>query len=1085
VLAAVLGSVLLATTLLAAGPVVATAVAEAGLAAELARAPASSIGVQVTARAEADRVAATVSELRSELVDVLGPAVAPADVTVTGPSVALVEAGDAAVAVPVARVLADGLLVDVAAAPRDVLSDAVAAGAVPVRLHREAADLLGLTPGDRLRTTEGVTAVLAGTVEPADLADPRWWADPTLRDGVLPGVDFTTVGPLIVEDLAGLGALTQRARVSVQARTLPDAAVVGPADLAELGRQVRALQRRVGLALAGTATQVRVSSGLVDATATTSGALTATRAAVVATTGQVAVLALYALGLAGRLLRSGRSVETELVRARGATPRQLGATALLEGVLLVVPAVLVAPLLASLLTAALGRLPLLTDAALVLRPRPGLSAWLAALVAGTACLVVLVAPAVSGARRTFAGVRAGVGRRDPAQVAQRYGLDLALVVVAVIGVWQLRRTGGPVARAADGSVGVDPVLVVAPALGLLAGALLVLRVVPRLAALGERVAGRSRTLVAGLGGWQVARRPDLVARPTLLLVLAVAVGVLGGTYGATWSRSQLDQAAAAIGVDVRVAPDQRPAGLAAERVGTALRATPGVAVAAPTWDGQVQFTTGGAVGRVLALDATRAPLRGRADLGPDVPLVRLEAPALAGLDLPLPPAGEAARLTVTARIPVDDVWPEAAVAVRPVLRDGDGAVHREVPVPAPRGVATVLEWDVSDHPRPVALLAWEVRADTADTTLVGERAAAAGLARLRGPDVVVALLAPSIVGAADTIPFDPTTAAWTVDPLPPGGALPAAVEEFAVDRAGWALRGTSGAGTARSRSVELRMLVPDPQTAPTVPGAVAPSVLAATGREVGDVVGIATGGVPIDVEVVGTVDVLPGATRVANAVVVDLDAISAARWRNGRLPTTPTGWQLGLDLPPGAGPAEELALARDVAASVAAAPVNAPVVDTLAEDGAARLRDPIAVGLLLALALGALTALVLAVLGTVSTAVAGVRERAGELALLQAVGTTIGQLRVALASEVAVVVVTGTVGGLALGSGLVWAVLPTIALAADGTPAVPAPVVAVPWVPLTLVLLGVVALLATVPVVLARAVSRQHVAEVLRLGDDG
>ena len=74
----------------------------------------------------------------------------------------------------------------------------------------------------------------------------------------------------------------------------------------------------------------------------------------------------------------------------------------------------------------------------------------------------------------------------------------------------------------------------------------------------------------------------------------------------------------------------------------------------------------------------------------------------------------------------------------------------------------------------------------------------------------------------------------------------------------------------------------------------------------------------------------------------------------------------------------------------------------------------------------------------------GVRERAAEFALLQAVGTSMRQIRWWLATEVAVVVGTGLVAGGLLGTVLVWAVLPTLGLAADGTPAVPTPRVVVP-----------------------------------------
>jgi len=101
---------------------------------------------------------------------------------------------------------------------------------------------------------------------------------------------------------------------------------------------------------------------------------------------------------------------------------------------------------------------------------------------------------------------------------------------------------------------VDPVLVIAPALILLAAAVLVLRVLPLLTRAGERVAARSRALTSPLAAWELGRRPGRAAGAVVLLTLAVGVGTFSLSFLSTWRSSQQDQADLAIGTDVRITP---------------------------------------------------------------------------------------------------------------------------------------------------------------------------------------------------------------------------------------------------------------------------------------------------------------------------------------------------------------------------------------------------------------------------------------------------------------------------------------------------------------------------------------------------
>lgn len=1090
VVAAVLLSILLATTLLAVGPVLATAVADGGLRADLEQAAPAEIGVEVTARTDADRAPEVAAALHDLLVDRFGDRVDPPDAEVGAGTVDLAGTADDVVT---PLVVADGY----PGAPLgpggllEVVEEAGPPNATPPPprglLHTDAVVPLGTAVGELVTVDDVARIRIGATVAPRDVTDRRWWDRPDGRDAVVPGAAFTEVGPLYVPGPTDLVALAgDDARVEVRVRTLPVLATVTPASLGELEREAAALEDRVGRVLGdGLADIWTVQTPLADAAAAATVALAATRAAVVASVAQVAVLALYALGLAGRLLRSGREVETMLVRARGATPEQLGRAAVWEGVVLVVPAVALAPWSATLVVDGLTAIGALGEGALTLQPVPSLASLAAAAAAGVACLVVLAAPAVTASRRTYASTRAGQGRRGPVGVAQALGLDLALVVVAAIGIWQLRVTGGPVSTTPQGPGDVDPVLVVAPALGLLAGALLVLRVVPVLAAGGDRVAGRARGLVLGLGGWQVARRPDAVARPTLLLVLAVAVGVLATTYGATWRVAQADQAAAAVGAPVVVEPDQRPVALSDPAVAATMAADPAVDRVRPAVVRPVRVGADAAGGTLVALDPASPLLVTRDDTRPSVAWSLLDVPPVPGMQLP---RGDELVLPVT--LAEDRTWPDQTVTITPVLRDGFGLVHQLPGRSVPAGPTARPTWPVGALARPVALLALDL------TTRAGAVEPSSAAEDRPDPPRLDLRIAPAEVDGTATAPVDHTATApvddtataavddWATDPWTSAALLPPELDDSTAGRDGWRVTGHTGLAGDRGRRATLRLVHAAAATPPAtaVPAVVHPDVLAASGRAVGDDLAVTIGGTPLRVRVVGTAPIVPGQTSSPAPLVVDLDAVARANWSDRRAPTTPDRWHLALrdDLDAEA----RLAASERLAAELAAPPVAAPEVRTIAGDEQARRADPIAVGLLAALTLGALAAVGLALLGTVTTAVVGVRERAAEFALLQAVGTSVRQLRWWLAGEVAVVVVVGLGAGGLLGAVLVWAVLPTIALAADGTTAVPSPVVVVPAGTLAVAAAAVVAAFALVPVVLARVVARAHVAEVLRLGED-
>ncbi len=295
----------------------------------------------------------------------------------------------------------------------------------------------------------------------------------------------------------------------------------------------------------------RVQTTLPGLLAEVGRSVLVSRSGVILLTIQFAVLAGYSIVLVAGMLVERRRSEIALMRSRGASGGHLVAMATLEAAILAIPAAVVAPFLALGVVALLGTVGPAAGLGIASSAAIGVSAFIVAAFAGLACIVALALPTLF-VSASPAGARAAEGRQARTTLPQRLGLDLALVAVAAVALWQLRLYGAPLTRNARGTLGLDPLLVAAPAIGLVGGAVLALRVVPRIAEIGERLLVRGRGLVGSLGGRQLARRPLRYTRAALLLMLAAALGTLAAAHAATWSRSQADQATYQAAGDIRV-----------------------------------------------------------------------------------------------------------------------------------------------------------------------------------------------------------------------------------------------------------------------------------------------------------------------------------------------------------------------------------------------------------------------------------------------------------------------------------------------------------------------------------------------------
>ncbi|UJB42058.1 ABC transporter permease [Streptomyces sp. A1-5] len=980
-------------------------------------------------------------------------------------------------------------------------------GRVPVALPEAAATGLGLRPGrrltldNRLSGPAHLTIEVTGVYRPKDRTDPYWKLDELGGRGVRT-LGFTTYGPLLTGPGAfgAGGPLTQD---SVAWLATADFRTLTADRLPALAAAARPATRAL---TADPAFHGRATAGteLPDTLGKLRRSLLVNRSTVLIVALQLLLLAGYALLLVGQLLSTERTDERIVLRARGASRRRLAGLALAEALLLALPAAVAAPLLAGPLLRlladggwglchhGLGSLGTVRCELPLEAARTG-ATWLTGALVAWGCAVAVAAPAVL---RSGADDPAVQGRTRPR--ALRAGADLGLLVVAGVAYWQLwRRTGdggGVLTEDGDGTLGIDPVLVAAPALALLAGTVLTLRLLPPAAGLAERAAARGRGLAAALAGWQISRRQLRGTGPVLLLVLATALGMLAIGQRASWDRSQDDQADFRAAGPVRVLDGRTPQ----SGQGDGYAAVPGVAAALPVGYSTLDLPDGHA-GSLLALDTRRAvgALRLRGDLlgGPaDGPAARRATADL--LRAAAPPAGippgieipaDTAQLHLTLTLTSLRTLP----AARHLPSDGSG------PRPAPPDTgpvpATVSVLVTDAHGSPHALPLGAVPADGHPHTGTAHLAAAGGAppGRPTGPLRLTGLLLvvdqPPVphrqqltVDAARAVTADgaahrltaPRGLAWTgritdrsASAGTPGG--PRAGRAEVPD--GGLLAQTYDSGARQdewSAAVTTVRITAAHPARPPLAAVATDAFLRASGSRVGAVVDITVNGQALKARIVRAVRALPGPADEpvgSGGLLVDFGAVNEALSDLGAGPLDAAEWWLRPR--PGA--------TATVVAALRARPDLEPGQVLVRDEIARELHDdPLGRGPQTALAAAAAVAVALAATGFAVGAAGSVRERAREFAVLRALGAPRPQLARMIAAEQGVLIVLALAVGTALGAVLTRAVVPLVVLTQQAGRPVPPVLVELPAGQVV----GLLAAVAAVPLLVVAAVG-------LRRGD--
>jgi hypothetical protein len=902
--------------------------------------------------------------------------------------------------------------------------------AIPAALPASAAALLDVHAGDVLRLRDRATNALA-TFDITGIFAPRqgtgtdsyWTLSDVPASGVAVSSDFTTYGPLVVSQAAFGPSLAMSSGSWV---AQPDMAAFPGGALSQLSASVTALPQTLSGLTSPSGAQLATSLPSVLAGAGSN--LAVARSELVMTALQLLVLTSVALLAVARLLAAQREGETALLIARGATRSQLTRLTAAEVIPLSMVMSAVGGLAGIRLASLLASAGALGAAGIRLSGQAGtyLDALAAAAVVAAATVAVLLAPVLTPSLPGAA--RARRGRQAMVAGVTRAGLDVALVVLAVLAGWQLRRYSA----VSDGGIGgIDPVVALAPALALAAGGVAALRLLPLAALAADRLAARGRRLTAALAGWQLGRMPIRQGGAALLLVMAVATGTLALAQHVSWDQSAADQAAFAAGGDVRV---DLSAPLTAGKVEALTDAT-GV-----TYSMAVATDIQAGPGEVIALDSAQAPqvTRLRADESP-LPLrslFRAISPAggLPGTVLSVPQPG-ARPGTIQFTATLGPAAPASATGISKLAAQlGPLTV-----------TLTVLDQAGTAYQVPAGTLV----ADGHPHLLVASLGGARARYPLRVTAITTGYMLPMNASPAVTLAVSGLgLAGWTASASSPAltnsqvalyqqgppfeqpGSGQAKVTGQTVAftfSPGYGYTFVDGGAGPSPTPVPLPgqlALLPPPARVTAIPAIATRAFLAANNMVIGAVVPVFINGATVPLQIVAEVPAFPTVTAQSGAIITDLASLQEYLARQSVSPMPVTQWWLAT-----AGAAVPPVLTASVPAGTA--------ITSAAQLATSTMNDPLsAAPQLILLAMAAATVL-LAITGFCVSITADVRQRRAETALLAALGVTTREAAFQLALEKLLLGLPSAAIGVLLGALVARLLVPAVTLTPAATQPVP------------------------------------------------
>src|SRR5919199_4677711 len=426
-------------------------------------------------------------------------------------------------------------------------------GPVEVMVHESTANKLGLEVGEQYQVLEksGVDnpirlpVRITGVWRERNSNDPYWFVRPQSLADVL----------LLPEQSFNARLLNQGPRALYQAiwYLVLDGTNVRSRHVPALNARIDATLRTADVLLPGTQLRISPQDALQRQYAEVQ---LLTLSLVVFSVPILALIAYFIIMVAGMVVQRQQN-EIAVLRSRGVSRGEVLGIYLLEGVILGVVALVVGVFLAQYVAQLMGwtrsflRWAPRADTPVELSPeaiRNGL--WVIGLT-----LLASVLPALGAAGHTIISYKQEQARSVRRPLWQRLYLDLLLLIPAYYGYQQLKERGTISMLGQGGAAGDpfnNPLLILTPALWLLALGLLCARLFPLLMGLIGSIVSRLPGVSGLLALRYLTRTPRAYTGPVLLLILTLSLATFTASMAKTLDSHLSDQVVYDTGADMRV-----------------------------------------------------------------------------------------------------------------------------------------------------------------------------------------------------------------------------------------------------------------------------------------------------------------------------------------------------------------------------------------------------------------------------------------------------------------------------------------------------------------------------------------------------
>lgn len=430
-------------------------------------------------------------------------------------------------------------------APEAFASPLLGLDAVQALVSESLAEQFGIQPGDVYylrRNNNEVPVVISGLWRPLDPNAPYW--------------DRSASQWLIVHEDSYTGAVSELVPDELRDSVwyiVADGARLHAGDVAGLERRIREIEENSALLLPNTRL-VSSPLGALDRYQRSAPALTYL---LFAFSVPVLGLILAFIGLVTGLFVGQQRGEMAILRSRGASSVQVVGISMLQGLLLGIAALAGGVPLGYWIAHAIGWSRSFLD----FSASGGLRVSMTASVLGYGLLGIglillfqFLIPALGIAGSTIVTYKQERARLLRPPWWQRYWLDVILLLPAGYGLWQLQRQSR---LALAGAAGVpeplqNPLLLIAPAIGIFAVALFTLRLIPRVMEFASWLLRPTASVGVLMAARYLARTPAFYSAPLVLLLLTLGLSTFTASLARTLDSHLEKQMYYEVGADLNI-----------------------------------------------------------------------------------------------------------------------------------------------------------------------------------------------------------------------------------------------------------------------------------------------------------------------------------------------------------------------------------------------------------------------------------------------------------------------------------------------------------------------------------------------------